>query len=36
MANIPEIQKALYPHIPILIQVPRIPFNIYKKYPVSL
>ena len=32
MANIPKIQKALYPHIPKI--DPRIIFT--KKYPVSL
>ena len=26
----------MYPHIPKLIQVSRIPLNIYKKYPLSL
>ena len=31
MANIPKIQKALYPHK--LIQVSRIPLNIYRNIP---
>ena len=33
MTNIPKIQKALYPHILKLIQVPRIHLNIYKNIP---
>ena len=30
MANIPKIQKALYPHIPKIDQVSHIPLDIYK------
>ena len=36
MANIPKIQKALYPHIlKIDLSIP-YPFNCLQKYPVSL
>ena len=34
MANIPEIQKALYPHIPKF--DPSSPLNIYKNIPYPL
>ena len=33
MANIPKIQKALYPHIPKIDPRIRIPLSIYKNIP---
>ena len=36
MANIPKIQKALYPHIPKIDPGIRIPLNIYKNIPYPL
>ena len=36
MASIPEIQKALYPHIPKIDPSIQYPFKYLQKYPVSL
>ena len=36
MANIPKIQKALYPHIPKIDPNILYPFKNLQKYPVSL
>ena len=36
MANIPKIQKALYPHVPKIDPSIQYPFKYLQKYPVSL
>ena len=36
MANIPKIQKALYPHIPKIDPSFQYPLKYLQKYPVSL
>ena len=36
MTNIPQIQKALYPHIPKIDPSILYPFKYLQKYPVSL
>ena len=36
MANIPKIQKALYPHIPKIVPSVLYPFKYLLKYPVFL